>query len=104
MADDLVHEPAPDLLTTAPETSTQTDVPPVPNYHLVLWPAPPGTPPTSVCLLCAQTETTDAAMQAHVTEVHGLSPLPTPTAARRPILEEATGLLAFPSQEGSNDG
>ena len=75
-----------------------------PNYHIFLWTEPPGMPPTYLCLLCAFADATEAEVQAHVTEVHALTPVPTPMAASPPLLEEATGLLAVPNQEGRDDG
>ena len=51
-----------------------------PNYHINLWPEPPG-PPTYLCLLCALKDCTQATMQAHVTTTHAVTPVPTPLAA-----------------------
>jgi hypothetical protein len=51
-----------------------------PNYHISLWPEPPG-PPTYLCLLCAVSDVTEAEMLVHVTTIHALTPVPTPLAA-----------------------
>jgi hypothetical protein len=53
-----------------------------PNYHIRLWPEPPG-PPTYLCLVpeCGFEDATEAAVQVHVTSAHGLTAVPTPLAA-----------------------
>ena len=111
MADDLVHEPEHEPRPTVPESPAATPDGPQPQatatdptYHILLWPEPPGTPPTYLCLLCPSAAMTEAAVHAHVTEVHAVAPVPTPTAASPPVLEEVTGLLVMPRAEGPADG
>ena len=55
------------------------------NYHIQLWPEPPG-PPTYLCLLCALKDCTQAAILAHVPAVHAVEPVPTPLAADASLL------------------
>ena len=50
------------------------------NYHVNLWPEGGG-PPTYLCLLCAVTDCTQAAILAHVSTAHEVEPVPTPLAA-----------------------
>lgn len=50
------------------------------NYHINLWPEPPG-PSTYLCLLCPLSNCTHAEMLAHVTTAHAVEPVPTPLAA-----------------------
>ena len=56
-----------------------------PNYHISLWPEPPG-PPTYLCLLCAVKDCTEPDILLHVTTVHEVTPVPTPLAADTTIL------------------
>ena len=51
-----------------------------PNYHIQLWPEPPG-PPTYLCLLCSLTGCTQADILAHVPTAHAVEAVPTPLAA-----------------------
>ena len=51
------------------------------NYHINLWPEPPG-PPTYLCLLCTLTDCTHAEILAHIPTAHSLEPTPTPLAAQ----------------------
>lgn len=74
-----------------------------PNYHILLWPEPPG-PSTYACLLCPLADVSEAEMLAHVTEVHALSPVPTPMAAAPPLLAETMDLVTIPTDEGRHDG
>jgi hypothetical protein len=59
-----------------------------PNYHINLWPEPPGSPSTYLCLVpdCAYANASQAQILAHEMEVHGLEPLPTPIAASSSLL------------------
>jgi hypothetical protein len=66
-----------------------------PNYHINIWPEPPG-PSTYLCLLCPLADTTEAEIQAHVTTEHGVAAVPTPIAANPPV-------IATPSQEETPD-
>ena len=50
------------------------------NYHINLWPEPPG-PATYLCLLCPVKDCTEADILLHVTTVHEITPVPTPMAA-----------------------
>lgn len=56
----------------------------VPNYHISLWPDPPGSPATYLCLLCTLTGCTEAEILAHVPSVHTVNAVPTPLAANPP--------------------
>ena len=56
-----------------------------PNYHISLWPEPPG-PPTYLCLLCAVKDCTKPEILAHVTTTHAVAAVPTPLAADASIL------------------
>lgn len=62
-----------------------------PNYHIKLWPEPPG-PPTYLCLIpeCTYADATLAEIQAHVVTVHSLEPVPTPLAADPSVLPTLT--------------
>ena len=51
-----------------------------PNYHINLWPEPPG-PPTYLCLLCSVKDATQPDILTHVATVHAVEPVPTPLAA-----------------------
>ena len=55
-------------------------MPDQPNYHITLWPEPPG-PPTYLCLLCALADCTEPDIMTHLTTVHAVDPVPTPLAA-----------------------
>jgi hypothetical protein len=50
------------------------------NYHISLWPEPPG-PPTYLCLLCSVKDCTEAEIQTHIATAHEVTPVPTPLAA-----------------------
>jgi hypothetical protein len=52
------------------------------NYHINLWPEPPG-PPTYLCLVleCTYKDATLADMLLHTVAAHGLTAVPTPLAA-----------------------
>ena len=111
MAEDVRDTADPETPPEVPETPAASPDGPqlrvadtVATYHIFLWPEPPGTPPTYLCLLCPSADMTEAEVQAHVTEVHGATPVPTPMAAQPPIIDEATGLLVVPRPEGSTDG
>ena len=56
-----------------------------PNYHIQLWPEPPG-PPTYLCLLCAVKDCTKPEILAHVPAGHAVEPVPTPLAADASIV------------------
>lgn len=62
-----------------------------PNYHIQLWPEPPG-PSTYLCLLCPLADCTEAEILTHVPSVHNVDAVPTPLAAMPPP-------LVTPSQE-----
>jgi hypothetical protein len=57
------------------------------NYHILLWPEPPG-PPTYLCLvpLCGYKDATLADIQAHIPSVHSLTAIPTPLAADQTLV------------------
>ena len=57
-----------------------------PNYHIPLWPEPPGTLPTYLCLLCTTNNQTHPDILTHVTTAHALTPIPTPLAADASVL------------------
>jgi hypothetical protein len=77
--------------------------PNAPNYHIFLWPDPPG-PQPYLCLLCPARDPSEAVIQAHVLTEHGIDPLPTPMAAHPPTVDPAMGLQMAPRQEGSPHG
>ena len=56
-----------------------------PNYHISLWPEPPG-PPTYLCLLCAVKDCTHPDILIHVSTAHEMTPVPTPLAADASVL------------------
>ena len=51
-----------------------------PNYHINLWPEPPG-PPSYLCLLCSVKDCTKPDILTHITTVHEVTPVPSPLAA-----------------------
>jgi hypothetical protein len=55
------------------------------NYHILLWPEPLG-PSTYLCLLCSVQDCTLAEILTHVTDVHSVTPVPTPLAAQPFVL------------------
>jgi hypothetical protein len=59
-----------------------------PNYHINLWPDPPGSPSTYLCLVpdCGYGDATEAEILVHETVAHGLTPVPTAIAAAPPLL------------------
>jgi hypothetical protein len=81
-------EPAPVVTSTVPEA----------NYHIFLWPDPPG-PPLYLCLLCPLRDASEAVIRAHITTEHSADPLPTPLAANPPLIDPVTGLQAVRSRE-----
>lgn len=51
------------------------------NYHISLWPDPPGSLPTYLCLLCAVKDCTKPDILTHIATAHGIEPVPSPLAA-----------------------
>jgi hypothetical protein len=82
----------------APETSAV----PEPNYHIVLWPEPPG-PPLYVCLLCAARDASEAVIRAHLTTEHSVDPLPSAMAGNPPVLDPVLGIQPATRREGTPD-
>jgi len=60
-----------------------------PNYHIQLWPEPPG-PSTYLCLLCSLKDATEAEVVLHIQTVHEVAAVPTPLAANPPLLPTFT--------------
>jgi hypothetical protein len=81
------------------------------NYHINLWPEPPG-PPTYLCLVleCTYKDATLADMLLHTVAAHGLTAVPTPLAAMNASVlatltqvageTDTTAATTLPTEEG----
>lgn len=78
----MVDAPLTDVPAEAQVTPEVTALSSEPNYHIFLWPEPPGTPPTYLCLLCEFKDCTQAEILVHMPTVHAVDAVPTPLAAQ----------------------
>ena len=74
-----------------------------PNYHISLWPKPPGSLPTYLCLLCPVKDASLPDILTHVTAAHAAAPVPTPLAVDVSVVPTLVRTEEAPDARGSAD-